>query len=161
MSCETTTDWSLRSATRKRYHSFCALRRGEVRISCGFTQARLLYSPLPDSIQAMIFNVTRSSKFHAVGKLRWYRLTWIHFSHFYASRYPLNSCQLSISRSRASRLIRGSSSVFQKRNSPVSRADCSGHEHSEHYRRHPPAYSHYLFAAVARYCPQPQAYSQL
>jgi hypothetical protein len=33
------------------------------------------------------------------------------------------------------------------------------HEHSEHYRSHTPTYSHYLSAAVARYCPQPLVYS--
>jgi hypothetical protein len=42
---------------------------------------------------------------------------------------------------------------------PTSRR--SAHEHSEKYRSHPPAYSHYLIAAVARYCPQPLVYSHL
>jgi hypothetical protein len=42
---------------------------------------------------------------------------------------------------------------------PTSRR--SAHEHSEHYRSHPPACSHYLIAAVARYCPQPLVYSHI
>jgi hypothetical protein len=35
LTLKTTTNWSLRSATRTRCHSFWALRRGEVRTSCG------------------------------------------------------------------------------------------------------------------------------
>jgi hypothetical protein len=75
------TYWSLRSATRTRYHSFCALRMGEVRINCGFTRTRPFYSPFLLPIQAMSFNVTQLSEFHAVGKLRWHRSSWLHFSH--------------------------------------------------------------------------------
>jgi hypothetical protein len=80
VSLETTTDWSLRSATRTRYHSFWALRRGEVRIICGFTRARLLYSLILLSIQAMRVNISRLSKLHAVRQFRWHPLSWLHFS---------------------------------------------------------------------------------
>jgi hypothetical protein len=80
-SLETTTDWSLRLATRTRYHFFWALRMEEVRITSGFTRARLLYSPFLLSIQAMIFNFSRLNKFHAVRQFRWHPSSWLHFSH--------------------------------------------------------------------------------
>jgi hypothetical protein len=46
-----------------------------------FTRARLLYSPLLLSIQAMSFNSSRLSKFYAVRQFRWHPSSWLHFSH--------------------------------------------------------------------------------
>jgi hypothetical protein len=87
---ETTTDWSLRSATRTRYHSFWALHRGEVRNACGFTRARLLYSPLLLSVQAMSINNSRQSKFHAVRQFRWHPSSWLLFSHTFVRVFEIS-----------------------------------------------------------------------